>query len=276
MSWIQALSSLSSEAQGYVLLTVLETSGSSPRDTGTKMVVSKHKTFDTIGGGALEYESIALARELLQNNQHQQITKQFNLGHDLKQCCGGVVEVFFEVFPAVEFAINIFGAGHIGQALLKIVEDLDCQVTLFDSRLELLPEKTAEHIKTVHMTQPEVAVQRCLPNSYYLVMTHDHALDQQLCEAIISRADSRYCGLIGSRTKGLKFRQRLIKKGFTQKELAQLICPMGLPDLKTKIPMEIALSVMSELLLTQRKYEQLSIDDKGIQNAQVLRLDTNA
>ena len=272
MNWISALSNLQQEAQGYVLLTVLEIRGSSPRDTGTKMVVIQDKIFDTIGGGALEFQSIEIARELLQNNKHQQVTKQFNLGRDLKQCCGGVVEVFFEVFPAVEFVINIFGAGHIAQALLKILQDLDCQVTLFDSRPDLLMDKPAAHIKTVLMNQPEIAVNSCVPNSYYLVTTHDHALDQQLCESILSRADSRYCGLIGSRTKSLKFRQRLIKKGYTQQELAHLTCPMGLPELKTKLPMEIALSVMAELLQIQQEHEKIAFSVEDNQNSQVIRL----
>jgi len=272
MNWINALSVLQQESQSYVLLTVLEIRGSSPRDSGTKMVVSKDTVFDTIGGGALEYQSIELARELLQSKKHLQFTKQFNLGRDLKQCCGGVVEVFFEVFPAVKFAINIFGAGHIGQALLKILEDLDCRVKLFDTRPELLTNNTAEHIKMIHMNQPEIAVESCSPDSYYLVMTHDHALDQQLCEAILSRADSRYCGLIGSRTKGLKFRQRLLKKGFTQKELEHLTCPMGLPELKTKIPMEIALSVLAELLIIQSKHEQISATRDDILNSHIINL----
>ena len=270
MNWINALSQLQQEAQGYVLLTVMNIRGSSPRDTGTKMVVSKDKTFDTIGGGALEYQCIKQARELLKESRTQQVSKEFNLGRDLKQCCGGVVEVFFEVFPAVDFAINIFGAGHIGQALLKILEDLDCQVKLFDTRAELLTSHTADHIQLILMQQPEVAIESCSPNSYYLVMTHDHALDQQLCEAILTRADSRYCGLIGSRSKGLKFRQRLIKKGFTQNELKKLICPIGLADLKTKKPMEIALSVMAELLQIQQNRQPVNIAD-----SQIVRLKRN-
>jgi len=123
-----------------------------------------------------------------------------------------VVKVFFEVFPASNFNIVIFGAGHIGKSLIKILEEVDCQVTWFDSRPELFPEIVASHIRKQTLDQPELAIESCKPNSYYLVMTHDHALDQQLCETILSRGDSRYCGLIGSSTKGLKIRQRLMKK----------------------------------------------------------------
>ncbi len=249
MNWIEAISSLNGQAQGYVLVTVLKTKGSSPRDTGTKMVVSADKSFDTIGGGALEYQSIEIARELLGANQASvQHTETFNLGKDLKQCCGGVVTVFFEVFPASNFNIVIFGAGHIAKSLVKILEEVDCQVSWFDSRPELFPETVASHIQTSIMTQPEIAVESCKPNSYFLVMTHDHALDQQLCETILSRGDSQYCGLIGSATKGMKFRQRLLKKNYKQQELEALTCPVGLSSLKSKKPMEIAISISAELL----------------------------
>jgi len=253
MSWVQAMAKLESEGQGFVLLTVMGVRGSSPRDTGTKMVVSKDKCFDTIGGGALEYQSIEIARELLKSNKPQQFTESFNLGKDLKQCCGGVVSVFFEVFPSSDFILNIFGAGHIGQALVKILTEVDCKVNLFDSRPELLSDIHSTNIQTIHLEQPELAIESCTANSYFLVMTHDHALDQQLCEAILARGDSSYCGVIGSRTKGLKFRQRLLKKGFSQDELLQLTCPMGLADLKTKKPMEIAVSVMAECLVLREK-----------------------
>jgi xanthine dehydrogenase accessory factor len=286
MNWIQAISKLNNQAQGYVLVTVLETKGSSPRDTGTKMVVSADESFDTIGGGALEYECIKMAQSFLapslsriksgegwgegeevdyttmvnsnisphpnplpkERGLKAQHTETFNLGKDLKQCCGGVVKVFFEVFLSSNFNIVLFGAGHIGKSLIKILEEVDCQVTWFDSRPELFPEECASHIQKHIMTQPELAVESCKPNSYFLVMTHDHALDQQLCETILSRGDGQYCGLIGSATKGLKFRQRLMKKGYKQQELESLTCPVGLKYLKSKKPMEIAVSISAELL----------------------------
>ena len=273
MNWVQAMAKLESEGQGFVLLTVMGIRGSSPRDTGTKMVVSEDKCFDTIGGGALEYQCIEIARELLKSNKPQQFTESFNLGKDLKQCCGGVVSVFFEVFPSSDFIINIFGAGHIGQALIKILTEVDCKVNLFDSRPELLSDIHSRNIQTIHLEQPELAIESCTVNSYFLVMTHDHALDQQLCEAILARGDSAYCGVIGSRTKGLKFRQRLLKKGFSQDELLQLTCPMGLADLKTKKPMEIAVSVMAECLVLREKH-QLSFAQRDDDNIKIVRLES--
>ena len=277
MNWLAALASLNTESKSHVLLTVLDTRGSSPRDVGTKMVVSKDDIFDTIGGGALEYQCIKTAREFLSKNQQSQATQHtqtFNLGKDLKQCCGGVVSVFFEVFPARNFILNIFGAGHIGQALTKVLADIDCTVNLFDSRAELLNQTYPKNVKTHHLTEPEIAIETCLANSYFLVMTHDHALDQQLCEAILARGDSVYCGVIGSRTKSIKFRQRLLKKGFSRDEFTQLTCPMGLSELKTKKPMEIAISVIAELLILRDKLQQNSlVNDTDNEDSKIVRFE---
>lgn len=255
--WIEGLAQVSNNSESYVLLTVLETKGSSPRDTGTKMLVTKNSIFDTIGGGALEHESIQIARGLLEEGKCLQLTRSFNLGKDLKQCCGGVVDIFFEVFSVNNFNIAIFGAGHIGKSLVKILEDVDCQLIWFDSRVEQFPSKTSSHIKHIIMSEPEISVDACEKNTYFLVMTHDHALDQQLCEAILSRGDSRYCGLIGSRTKGLKFRQRLLKKGFNEQELIKLSCPVGLKSMYSKKPMEIAISITAELLRCRDKHANI-------------------
>ena len=260
MKWLHALTTLQADVESHVLITVINTRGSIPRDMGTKMVVSNEMTFDTIGGGALEFQAIEIARELLKKNKAQQHTETFNLGKDLKQCCGGVVSVFFEVFPATDFVLNIFGAGHIAQALSKILAEVDCRVNLFDSRQDLLDLVNAENIQKKLLDKPELAVESCAKQSYYLVMTHDHALDQQLCEAILSRNDSLYCGLIGSRTKALKFRQRLLKKDFSQDEIKHLSCPTGLQKLKTKHPMEIAVSIVADLLLLREKSQQSMLE----------------
>lgn len=263
MNWIESLPYLNKENQGHVLITILSTRGSSPRDTGSKMVITNNKTFDTIGGGTLEFEVIKQSRKLLSENQKIQQTQIFNLGKDLKQCCGGTVTIFFEIFPATNFNIVIFGAGHIGKSVIKILEDIDCHVKWFDSRTELFPENSASHIQKFTMKQAELTVECCMQNSYFLIMTHDHALDQTLCEAIISKGDSHYCGLIGSHTKSLKFKQRMKKKGYSQLELERLTCPMGLSSIKTKKPMEIAVSIVAELLIHHKKRSKIDISHQS-------------
>lgn len=261
MNWIEAVFSLQNNenesSRAYVLVTILETQGSAPRSSGSKMVVTRTDSFDSIGGGALEYEAIQIARELLNSQQklpnQRQHTQSFNLSKDLKQCCGGVVNVFFEVFYSRHFDIVVFGAGHIGKALMKVLEDIDCSVKWFDTRADQFPKQLPSHIKTIIMNNPEMAVESCEKESYFLILTHDHGLDQQLCEAVLARRDSQYCGLIGSETKNLKFKQRLLKKGFSQKELKHLSCPMGLSSIKTKHPMEIAVSIIARLLELKNK-----------------------
>ncbi len=265
MNWIEALSLIQNHPQDYVLITIMDIKGSSPRDAGSKMVVTVDQLFDTIGGGALEHESVTMARKFLVETKEQtQHTHCFNLGKDLKQCCGGVVNVLFEVFPRSNFNIVVFGAGHIGRSLIKILQDVNCQVKWFDSRPEQFINTAASHIENITLTQADIAVESCQENSYYLVMTHDHALDQELCEAILSRKDSAYCGLIGSSTKGLKFRQRLMKKGYAKEELEQLSCPAGLSHLSSKIPMEIAVSMMAELLVLRDVQAEIIYDESSV------------
>jgi len=134
--------------------------------------------------------------------------------------------------------------------------DINCKVHVYDARAELLSDTYPSNVTTHDLHAPELCVESANAQSYFLIMTHDHALDQQLCEAVLSRGDALYCGVIGSRTKGIKFRQRLLKKGFSQDEYTKLTCPMGLADLDTKKPMEIAVSVMAELLMLRNTLHQ--------------------
>lgn len=252
MNWISAIARLSRDNTGFVLVTVLETEGSAPRDAASKMVVAVEETHDSIGGGKLEYEAIGAAREMLRDSKPAVRRRVFSLGKDVAQCCGGKVTVLLECFPACGFNIALFGAGHVGTALAAILAGLPCRVRWIDSRDGVFDETTrrarAENIDTAPMNNPFEAVENCPEGAYYLVMTHSHEIDIELCEAILARTDIRYCGLIGSKSKGAKFRSRLKKKGFTADELARLTCPIGLPSIPGKTPMEIAVSVAGELL----------------------------
>jgi len=255
MNWIEAISSHYSNNAASVLVTVIQTAGSSPRDTDAKMVVTANTSDDSIGGGQLEYQAIQTARELLIDNKRCSIIQEYNLSTDLQQCCGGKVTLLFECFPTSDLQIILFGAGHVGQAIIKILRDINCQVHWVDSRAEYLEMDFARgssglrtNIKTIHSLNPEQYVEECPPDSYYLIMTHDHDLDQMLCEAILTRGDSRYCGLIGSKSKTASFRGRLKRKGFSKDEINQLTAPIGLPELKGKAPMEIAVSVVAQII----------------------------
>ncbi len=252
MNWIRAISGLSEENLGFVLVTVLGNRGSSPREEGAKMVVTGERTYDTVGGGNLEFQAISRARELLETGRQTLLREKFVLGKDLGQCCGGTVDLLLECFPSNAFNVILFGAGHVGCSLVKILSGLPCRLTWADSRPELVDQLATQpivpDIRPVLMDNHDLFVEACPANACYLVMTHSHELDMQLVEGILSRGDSRFLGLIGSRSKAGKFRNRLRRKQFSSAEIDQLTCPVGLPELVGKRPMEVAVSISAQLM----------------------------
>ncbi|MEM7209613.1 MAG: xanthine dehydrogenase accessory protein XdhC [Pseudomonadota bacterium] len=257
--WTRACHDLGNRNISFVLATILETKGSTPRNCESKMVVTADDTFDSIGGGHLEYETTRLARELLSSGESQHRIENFSLGPSLGQCCGGYVKVLFEIFPSTEFNIVVFGGGHVATALHKILRELPCHVRWVDSREAF----TAKHEHTVEYVEAPVDVVQHAPNqSDYLIMTHDHSLDYALTEAILKRHgelnDVNFCGLIGSRSKAAKFRKRLAFKGFDANLIGMLTCPIGRTDIPGKRPMEIAVSISSDLLARRAQ------DQKGV------------
>jgi len=248
MNWIQAANDCEQANQPFVLITVIQTRGSTPRDNDAKMLVTAIDSIDSIGGGQLEFAAIERAQTLLKQNSRCTVIESFQLGRDLEQCCGGQLELLFECFPARQFNIVLLGAGHIGRAIVRLLADLNCQVRWLDSRAECFPDDLPLNVEAETLDHAEQAISNCPPESWYLVMSHSHVLDQQLVEAILSRGDAHYCGLIGSKSKAAAFRGRLKRKGFSDVELAGLSSPIGLPGLKAKQPAEIAISVVAHLL----------------------------
>jgi xanthine dehydrogenase accessory factor len=249
MNWIQAAADCDQNNQAFVLVTVTQTEGSTPRDGDAKMLVTPDSCHDTIGGGQLEFEAIETARQLLKKNKHCQVSREFNLAKDLEQCCGGRVTLLLECFPATGFKVVVLGAGHVGKAVVGLLGELSCRVQWIDSRSEYFGESLPFNVLTQVLITPEQAIENCAVDSWYLVMTHSHVLDQQLVEAILSRGDARFCGLIGSKSKAASFRSRLKRKGFSDDEISGLTSPIGLPELKGKQPMEIAVSVVAQMMI---------------------------
>lgn len=258
--WFDVVSELKKQGEGFVLITILGVLGSAPRDSGTKMVVTESDCFGTIGGGHLEFKSIAIAHELLskqQDNQqgHQQGHQQgkqhiehFSLGASLGQCCGGSTSVLFECFAPCQTQIMLFGAGHVGKALTQILGDLPCQVKWVDSRGELFPAQSASNIEMITSDSPLDEIAKMPPDSYYLVMTHNHQLDFELCQALLKRDDFAFAGLIGSQTKWKRFQQRLKSRDFAAKQINKLTCPVGASSVPGKRPMEVAVSIAAQLI----------------------------
>ncbi|MCY4228417.1 MAG: xanthine dehydrogenase accessory protein XdhC [Gammaproteobacteria bacterium] len=252
MDWVQSIARHSSENQGFVLITVLNVTGSGPREAGAKMVVTDDEAFDTIGGGNLEYQAIAKARNLLDQGERTVFSESFSLGKDLTQCCGGSVELLFECMPACKVQIALFGAGHVGSCLSRILSELPYRVSWLDNRESLVSEICDQglpaNLDIQCFSQPEAAVEKLPRNSIFLILTHSHELDMELVEAVISRGDARFCGLIGSKSKAGKFRGRLRRKGFTNEEIESLACPVGLPNVGGKKPMEVAVSIAAQVI----------------------------
>ena len=246
--WIRALAELDSQGTPGILITVIEERGSTPRNAGAKMVVTTDAQFDTIGGGHLEYKVIKLARQMLEDNQHEPRLERFSLGASLGQCCGGATTVLLEPMGTDVKEIAVFGAGHVGQALIPVLASLPCRIRWIDQREDIFPEHIPQGVTKIVNEFPVDEVEDLPTNSYFIVMTHNHQLDQQLSEKILARDDFSYFGLIGSATKRKKFEHRLTAKGFSRKQLDKMTCPMGIPEVKGKLPAEIAVAVAAEFI----------------------------
>ena len=260
-NWIQPLAALEKCGQACVMVTVLEDKGSTPRGAGTKMLVTQDGIFATIGGGHLEHVATEMARQMLTQCDTQMKVETFNLGARLGQCCGGIVTLMFEPIGSQLQHLVLFGAGHVGKALIHILQTLPFKVTWVDERAEQFPDTVPNNV-VKHLTDDPVGDVAEMPaGSLYLVLTHNHQLDLELAKAIIKRGDSRYFGMIGSESKKKRFIHKLKEREFTDKEIARMTCPIGIEAVQGKHPAEIAVSVAGELISLYQK--------SAIQNQQI-------
>jgi hypothetical protein len=142
----------------------------------------------------------------------------------------------------------LYGAGHVAQALIRLVAELPFEVTWIDSRAELLPAPLPDNVHPLCLRTPTNSVNAAPPGARFLVMTHDHALDYQLCQKILERNDFAWLGLIGSKSKGARFRSRLARDGVAPEAIARLVCPIGVEGVNNKWPAAIAVAVAAQLL----------------------------
>lgn len=274
-----------------LVVRVHEVRGSTPREADARMLVSLDEAQGTIGGGHLEWQAIAMARQALR--KHAQgissapsgttlaaWTHTFALGPTLGQCCGGVVVLAFEPldsttlarWPAAapRFHLDLHGAGHVGQAIVKLLADIDCEVRWIDQRLDDSPQALPgdeatlglptgrdlaalpPHIRCLPTEDAAAEVAHAPPASLHLVLTHRHDLDLAIVDALLRREDVRqgraWVGLIGSRTKRAAFEHRLQARGHAPELIASIACPIGLPGIVGKEPAVIAVSVVAQLL----------------------------
>ena len=226
----------------FIEVLIAKTRGSAPREAGTRMWVSATDVHGTIGGGNLEFNALRIAREMLASTEDR-IERAFALGDSLGQCCGGSVTLRFtrtgqRSEELTEFHVALYGAGHVGTEVARILERLPCRLTWFDSRAEMARRDVLIE------EEPAWMVDRVGPGALHLVMTHSHALDLDIVERVLRRGDFSFLGLIGSATKAAKFRARLRARGL---DPSALVCPIGLFK-AGKHPAEVAVSAVAQLL----------------------------
>lgn len=279
---------------------VLETRGSTPRETGTSMLVWKDGEAGTIGGGELEFQAIGIARDRLASSAAR--VDRMALGPSLGQCCGGAVTLLTEVFThdnlpepnpvfmrSVEAegsaplsfskhthaiasasrlksavfedgwiiepmtreqpALWIYGAGHVGRAIVRVLAPLDrFALTWIDSDLERFPEdaETFSGVDILPVVDPGLSVARAPVDAHHIILTRSHDWDFDLCHRLLGHGFASV-GLIGSGTKWARFRSRLQQLGHETAKIDAITCPIGDPALG-KEPQAIAIGVAAGLL----------------------------
>jgi xanthine dehydrogenase accessory factor len=317
--WLQAAAGYAGmDAAPAVLVTVAAVEGSVPREPGAKMLVNAVREWGTVGGGHLELRGIETARAMLTAGDTRRL-ERFPLGPSLGQCCGGVVQLAFELLDREHAALlaqradedswrlvaldgapdlalfdacgqrirsgdapgftrcrgthimrepdgrrwlvdaieaprdhlMLFGAGHVGAAIVRALAALPCRVTWVDEREDLFPAQLPSNVAVEATDTPEALAERAPPGTSFLVMTHSHALDQRLAEAILKRPDFHddWFGLIGSNTKRKQFEHRLRERGIDRARLDAMVCPIGVPGIEGKAPAVIAVAVAAQLLM---------------------------
>jgi xanthine dehydrogenase accessory factor len=238
---------------------VLSHRGSVPREAGTHMLVTRDAVLGTIGGGHLELTAIAQARQWLEAGDTNSHDAEFALGPSLGQCCGGALTLRTQRLgdavraagrdTAPRFFLQLYGAGHVGRAIVALLAGIDCRVQWIDERdSEFPPQPLPPHIERLCVEPVEAEVAQAPPGAHYLVLTHSHDLDLRITEAILRRGDFAYLGLIGSRTKRSRFMHRFEERGVPAAALARLTCPIGVPGIAGKEPEVIAVAVVAQLL----------------------------
>ncbi|MDO8352830.1 MAG: xanthine dehydrogenase accessory protein XdhC [Aestuariivirga sp.] len=264
------------------MISVVKVEGSAPREAGARIVVTPLGFHGTIGGGTLEWQAIAKAQALLGKPTQHKLSFH-SLGPDLGQCCGGRVQLVTEVFTrgdlsaAKNFAareetgvfavtgrilapdfseqfgdsnrkLYLFGAGHVGRALILALAPLPFDVIWIDPREGAFPSVVPSNVVTIQSENPAAEIVNALPGGFALVMTHSHALDLEIIDAVLRSPRFSYAGLIGSATKRARFSKRLREVGVLERRIEELVCPIGIPIIKSKHPAAIAAATAVQLL----------------------------
>ncbi|WP_291565306.1 xanthine dehydrogenase accessory protein XdhC [Bradyrhizobium sp.] len=293
------------------LISVIKVDGSAPREVGARMVVEPGAGFfGTIGGGRLEYETLAVAEAALSAETPSASVRVWPLGPNLGQCCGGSVTTLIETFDAgdldrvgelaaaeeagvfatisrmtgqgriareirdvdgaeaakgpieqrfverfgeVRKTVLLFGAGHVGRAVVLALSQLPFSVRWIDTREGHFPDYVPANVTTIRTDAPERELDAAPPGAFAVIMTHSHPLDYSIAAAALRRPDLGFVGLIGSATKRARFAGQAQKLGISEQQIARLVCPIGLPGIRDKEPSIIAAGVAAQLLIERER-----------------------
>jgi xanthine dehydrogenase accessory factor len=260
MDWLKAAQQLRHDGLPGVLVTVVEVRGHAPREAGAKMVVSRDHSWGSVGGGNLEASAIIRARELIESGATGPELREAELNPHAhnehgRQCCGGVVRLLLEPL-APRPVVALFGIGHVGYELARILSRLTIRLLLVDSRAEQLDRvRLADvidgraDVRTYHTLLGEQVLEQLPRGAQIVIMTHDHAEDFALCDAALRLPQSLGgIGLIGSSVKWTRFQAQLAAQGHTPEAISRITCPIGQPGITGKDPAVIAIAVAAALL----------------------------
>ncbi len=323
--WLDAVRGRTSAAGDLVSVIVAAADGSAPREPGAWMLVYRDGQAGTIGGGRLEWEATRTARAMLAapGAPWQRDLRDYPLGPDLEQCCGGFVRLLFERIGAPELAqlpadlpagglmlhpvasgpaaetvadrqaaktlpfplaktaaeilsgqaprtaalieaeaeswllhpveaprrpLYLYGAGHVGRAIVRTLEGLPFAVTWIDTGKTRFPPEMPVGVRQLVSDDPAAVAAAAPDGAFHLVLTYSHALDFDICDALLARNRFGFAGLIGSDTKRARFFKRFRDAGIGEAALARLTCPIGIPGIAGKEPATIAVTVAAQLL----------------------------
>lgn len=260
MHWVTALERLHRANVPCAVVTVIRVRGHAPRREGAKMVVALDGVWGSIGGGNVKAMAVRRAREVLASGGTELSTVSARLSDKARaefgrQCCGGEVDVLIEPIPAVP-CVAVFGLGHVGLELARVLSRHDLELHLTDSRAEMLGDDRLAcldggpaRVHVHHEVVPERILARLPAGAQVLVLTHDHAEDFALLDAALRSERIGSIGVIGSSAKWARFRTLLAEAGHEADAVGRVRCPIGIDGIRSKEPAAIAVSVAADVLI---------------------------
>lgn len=248
--WTHALD-LSAQGRPFVMITVIDARGSTPRNPGARMIWTPANGFmGTVGGG--QFEQLVLDAAEAHFQKRTSGTEHYVLGADADQCCGGTIDVFFE-FIGPRHNVVIFGAGHVGHEIARLLEPAPVRVVIVDDRAEWNTAERFPHARRLMTWDDGVAACRENPaETLACIMTCSHDTDFELLRDILPDPPA-FVGLIGSRSKRACLFSRLVASGLDQDRVQSVHCPIGVGDTGKEPPL-VAMSIASQLLIEVRRH----------------------